>query len=236
MGKRLAQQARGAGGPRYLAPSHRYFGKISYPKANDKIMRGEIIDIVDSVGHTEPLMVVKYENGDEALLPAPIGIKVGQVVFSGENAPLQPGAIMQLKNVPAGTPVCCIEKIPQNGPEFVRTSGGFALIVSKGSDFVEVKMPSKRMVKISSACRVMIGVIAGGGRTEKPWVKGGKKAIAMAARNKRFPLVSGVAQNSIDHKFGGSHRRSLGVHTSTKRGTPPGRKVGLLWPRRTGKR
>ncbi|MFH0868868.1 MAG: 50S ribosomal protein L2 [archaeon] len=235
MGKRGITQARGAGGPRYQSPSWRYFGKIVYAKPTEKLVAGEVIDIVNSVGHSEPLMVIKYENNETALLPAALGLRVGDRVYAGAGAPLLPGNVMKLVQVPTGYPVYNIERIPHNGGEFVRTSGLAAQVVAKEGTQVVLKLPSKKTISLDPNCRAVVGIVAGGGRTEKPWVKGGKATIARAARNKLHPVVSGVAKNAVDHKFGGTHRRSLGIHTTTKRGTPPGRKVGLLWPKRTGR-
>jgi len=236
MGKRGITQARGAGGPRYKSPSHRFFGRISYARPVNKLLAGEVMDIVNSVGHSEPLMVVKYEDSSESLLPAALGLRVGDRVYAGAGAPLLPGNVMKLAQVPTGYPVYNIERIPQNGGEFVRTSGLAAQVVSKEGIRVILKLPSKKTISLDPNCRAVIGIVAGGGRTEKPWVKGGKHTIARAARNKLHPIVSGVAKNSVDHKFGGTHRRSLGIHTSTRRiGISAGRKVGLLWPKRTGR-
>ena len=235
MGKRGITQARGAGGPRYRSPSWRYFGAIAYAKPTEALVSGEVIDIVNSVGHSAPLMIIKYENGDTALLPAALGIKVGDRVFAGAGAPLLPGNVLKLAQVPTGYPVYNVERIPENGGELIRTSGLAAQVVAKEAGKVILKLPSKATISLDLNCRAIIGVIAGGGRTEKPWVKGGKHGAARAAKNKLHPIVSGVAKNAVDHKFGGTHRRSLGVHTTTRHGTPPGRKVGLLWPKRTGR-
>lgn len=235
MAKRLTTQARGAGGPRYLSPSHRYFGAIKLAKPSVKLLRGEVMDLVNSIGHSAPLMIVKYENSDVGLVPAALGVRKGETVFAGPGAPMQPGCVQKLGDVPTGFPVYNIEHVPFDGGKLIRTSGTAAQIVSKEGGKVFVKMPSKQIVAFNPNCRAIIGVIAGGGRVEKPWVKGGKHNIARRARNKLHPHVSGVAKNAIDHPFGGSHRRSLGIPTTTRRGTPPGRKIGLLWPKKTGR-
>ncbi|MEM2954581.1 MAG: 50S ribosomal protein L2 [Candidatus Nanoarchaeia archaeon] len=236
MGKRLQTQARGAGGPRYRANSHRFIGKITYPFSIKKL-NGEVIDILDCPGHSAPLIKILYENGEEALLPAPLGIKVGAKVALGPNSPIAIGSVLPLAEIPSGTYIFGIEKEPFNGPEFVRTSGNAAVVVGKEKDKVLVRLPSKKTLLFNGKCRATIGIIAGGGRIEKPWVKGGKKAVALAAKGgKIFPKVSGVAKNAIDHPFGGTHRRTKGRPTTTRRtGIPPGRKVGLLAARKTGR-
>ncbi|MBS3063828.1 MAG: 50S ribosomal protein L2 [DPANN group archaeon] len=234
MTKRLIQQARGKGGPRYRAPSFNYAGKISYPKQTDETLRGEVMDIINSVGHYAPLAVVKYEDDQEVLLPAALGLRKGDIVHAGRQAPVKQGNILCLGDVPSSYPVFNIELIPENGPKLVRSSGA-AFVITKEGDKVILKMPSKQLIKINKNCRVMVGVVAGGGRSEKPFVKGGKKHIARRRRGKLHPTVSGVAQNAVDHKFGGTHRRTKGRPTTTSRNAPPGRKVGLIAARKTGR-
>ena len=237
MGKRLITQARGAGGPRYRASSHKWFGTITYPAPSSAAIRGEVLDIVHSAGHTAPLAVIRYEDGDEILISAPIGLQKNEIVWSGPGSPASLGCIVPIGEIPSGYPLCNLERIPHNGPELVRTSGSSAVVVGKEGGKVLVRLPSKHTVLLDSRCRATVGVIAGGGRTEKPWVRAGHKYHALHARGgKVFPKVSGVAQNSVDHPFGGSHRRSLGLPTTTRGwGVPPGRKVGLLRARRTGR-
>ena len=83
MGTPLIQQRRGKGSPTYRAPSHRYFGEIKYLQFTEKAMRGEILDIVNSVGHSSPLILIKYANGAVSLLPAPMGISQEDEVWIG---------------------------------------------------------------------------------------------------------------------------------------------------------
>ena len=88
----------------------------------------------------------------------------------------------------------------------------------------------------SPTCRAGIGVLAGAGRLEKPFLKAGTRSKRMEARNKLYPSVSGVAMNAVDHPFGGSSSNSKGRPTQAPRNAPPGRKVGAIAPRRTGRK
>ncbi len=238
MGKRLITQARGKGGPRYRASSHNWYGTVEFPAPSEKAVKGEILDVVHSSGHAAPLAVLKFENGNCALIPAPVGVQKDETIWSGPGAPLSPGNIVPIGEVPSGYPLCNLERIPYNGPEMVRVAGSAAIVVGKEGGLVMVRLPSKRTVSLDPRCRATIGVVAGGGRTEKPWVKAGNKFHMLHARGGRvYPHVSGVAKNSVDHPFGGSHRRSLGIPSTTRKwGIPPGRKVGQLGARRTGRK
>jgi len=237
MGKRLITQARGKGGPRYRARSFAAVGSIAYPSPTASLLRGEILDIVHSSMHSSPLMLLRYEDGQEALIPAPNGVRVHDTVYAGPGAPAQLGCIVSINEIPTGMPVYNLERVPYNGPELVRTAGSAAVIVGKEGDKVLVRLPSKKTLLLDPRCRAVVGIISGGGRTEKPFTKAGKKWKALKAKGgKVFPYVSGVAKNAVDHPFGATHRRTKGRPTTTrKKGIPPGRKVGLLGARKTGR-
>lgn len=236
MGKRLIQQARGKGGPRYLAPSHRYKGisKHMYHEPGT-VLSGRIIDLINCPGHTGPLAKIEYENKKTSLMIAPEGTKVGDEIQIGEEVELKQGNSLQLKNIPEGTFIYNIENMPGDGGKFVRASGGFARIVANMEKQVVVLLPSKKEKKFNGLCKATVGVVAGSGRTEKPILKAGKRHHMMKAKNKLYPKVSGVAMNAVDHPFGGSSSAVKGKPTQSSRSAPPGRKVGKLAPRRTGR-
>jgi large subunit ribosomal protein L2 len=236
MGKNLIQQARGKGSPRYRAPSFRYVGQGKYAQFNGEKLIGKIIDLLDSQGHNAPLAQIKYENGLTSLIQAPEGVRVGDEVQIGTNAEVKKGNTVPLKNIPEGTTVYNIESNPGDGGKFVRSSGGFAKIISKIDRVVVVEMPSSKRKEFLADCRATIGIIAASGRKEKPFLKAGKKHFAMKAKNKLFPSVSGSSQNSVDHPFGGSSSASKSGPTQAARNAPPGRKVGKIAPKKTGKR
>ncbi len=89
---------------------------------------------------------------------------------------------------------------------------------------------------LNPKCRATIGIVAGGGRTDKPFVKAGKKWYKMANKATKWPVVRGVAMNAVDHPFGGGGRQHPGRPKTVGRHTPPGRKVGSIAARRTGVR
>lgn len=236
MGKNIIAQARGKGGPTYRAPSFRYVGKAKHNKETSELATGVVKNLVHCSGHSAPLAEVIYENGDTVYMIAPEGIRVGQEVKSGSESEINAGNILALKDLPEGTVVYNIEGIPGDGGKFVRASGTHARIITKLKDIVIVQLPSKKRKEFSSKCRAAIGVVAGGGRTEKPILKAGKKYYMMKAKNKLWPRVSGCAMNAVDHPLGNkrSSRKSKGKPIS--RNAPPGRKVGLIAAKRTGRR
>ncbi len=233
MGKRIISRARGKGGPRYLSPGHRYLGKVEYLPFNNAT--GKVIDIVDDPGRTAPVAIVKFDDGKEVLHIASDGLSVGQAVkYDGEVAV---GNIVELDKIPVGTKVSGIETYPLSGPKMCRSGGTFATVVGRTEKKVRLQFSHEygSLVEMNKNCRATIGVVAGGGRLEKPWIKGGQKWHAKAARNKLYPRSAGVAMTATDHPYGGRSKRPR-PSKSVSRHAPPGKKVGSISPRRMGKR
>ncbi len=235
MGKNLIQQARGKGGPRYRAPSFRYKGKATHNKFTDKIIKGIVIDIIHCQGHSAPLAEIRYENNEKILMIAPEGIKVGDSVESGGKN-INNGNILALKDLPIGTQIYNIESNPGDGGKFVRSSGTCARVIGKIGNEINVELPSKKKKMFNEKCRACIGLIAGGGRTEKPLLRAGTMFFKMKAKNKLWPKVSGSAMNAVDHPFGNARSSRKSKAKPMPRNAPPGRKVGMIAAKRTGRR
>jgi large subunit ribosomal protein L2 len=230
MGKRIIARARGKGGPRYVAPSHRYLGKVEYLPYNNAV--GKVVDIVDDVGRSAAVAIVKFD-GKEILHIAPEGLSVGQTIkYNGE---INVGNVVELDKIPVGTKICAIENYPFSGPKFCRAAGSFAVVVGKTENKVRIQFARGDEIELDKNCRATIGIPAGGGRLEKPWIKAGQKLYAMMARNKLYPRTAGVAMNPTDHPYGGKSKRPR-PSRAVSRHAPPGAKVGSISPRRMGKR
>jgi len=235
MGKNLIQQARGKGGPRYRAPSHTFKGVAVNKKLKAGNFEGEVLDIVKCRAHSAPLLAVRYDDGETLFMPGVEGIKVGDKVKSGMNLEINPGNTLPLKDIPEGTLVNNIEINPGDGGKFVRASGTFAKIVSKTQDKILIILPSKKQKIFKPDCRATIGVLAGGGREEKPFLKAGVKHYKMKAKNKLWPKVCGQSMNAVDHPHGGSRSSKKNYPYVVSRRAPPGAKVGSIASRRTGR-
>lgn len=235
MGKNLVQQARGKGSPTYRAPSFRYAGEAKYYPLREETKNFTVQDIIHCPGHSSPLLKVKDDNGEEGLLIASENIRVGDRMAIGRDAELKAGNTMPLYSIPEGTIIFNIELVPGDGGKFVRASGTYAKIVTQSKEGVIVLLPSKKQKLFHPNCRASIGIVAAGQRTEKPFAKAGLKYFAMKARNKYWPNVSGASQNAVDHPFGGHRSSRKGRPTIAPKNAPPGRKVGMLHPRHTGR-
>jgi large subunit ribosomal protein L2 len=229
MGKNLRQQRRGRGTPVYRAPTHRFIGKLRYPALAEG--EGKVVDIAHSAGKATPVAIVQVGGKNELLVPVE-GLHTGQAIRFGGSP--ENGNVVELKNIPEGTRVCNIELRPMDGGKMCRAPGSAALVVTRGEDRCVLELPSKRQVIFDARCRATVGVPAGAGRAEKPFMKAGKKSHAMRATGRYWPVVSGVSKNPVDHPFGGKTKPGMPVTMS--RWKPPGAKVGSVAARRTGKR
>jgi large subunit ribosomal protein L2 len=236
MGRRIQGQRRGRGGPTFRAPSHRYKADLSHRKLEDKdVVSGTVVDIEHDPARSAPVAAVEFEDGDQRLVLAPEGVGLGDQIQVGISAAIEPGNTMPLAEIPEGVPVCNVEANPGDGGKFARASGVSANLMTHDRSVAVVKLPSGEIKRLDPDCRATIGVVAGGGRTEKPHVKAGNKYHKMKARGTKWPNVRGVAMNAVDHPFGGGGRQHPGKPKSISRNAPPGRKVGDISSRKTGR-
>jgi large subunit ribosomal protein L2 len=235
MGKNLIQQARGKGGPRYRAPSFRYAGEAVHRPVVATLICAEVVDFVKCQGHLAPLVRLKYQDGVMALVQAAEGMKVGDIVQNGPGSACMSGNTLSLADVPDGTYVFNVESRPGDGGKFCRTTGTFARVVGRIGEQIAVMLPSKKQRMFHPACRAIIGIVAGAGRTDKPFLKAGNMHFHKKARNKRYPGIRAAAQNAVDHPYGNKRTSRKGKNKPVGHNAPPGRKVGTLWPRRTGR-
>lgn len=237
MGKRIISQNRGRGTPTYRAPSHKYKAELKHPRADDHVtLKGEIIGIEHDPARSAPIAKVVFENGEKFFIIASEGMAVGAELSCGDEAEIKQGNTVPIGEVPEGFLICNIEAKPNDGGKFVRSSGVYATVVTQEANRTAVSMPSGTLKWLNPSCRATIGIVAGGGRVDRPWLKAGKKYHKMKTRAAKYPRVSGVAMNPIDHPFGGGNRKHPGKSTTVSRNAPPGRKVGLIAARRTGKK
>lgn len=236
MGKRLIQQRRGRIKTKFNAPSHRYKGKVKYNKEKGKL-NGIIEDFIHDPGRTAPLACVTLENKKRILTIASEGSKIGdEIIFTDKKDNINVGNVLPLGVIPEGGPIYNIELSPGDGGKLVRAGGSNASVVSHDKNKTVVQLPSGRFKTLDSKCKATIGVVAGGGRNDKPFLKAGKKYYAYRSRGKQYPTVRGVAMCAVAHPHGGGGHQHVGKPSTVKRGAPPGRKVGSIAAKRTGRK
>lgn len=236
MGKRILAQRKGQGNLWARSPSHRHVGKVKYRpfKQDEDELRFKVIEFVHSPGRGAPVADIRYQDGTRGLWLPPEGVFEGESFIQAIKGPIEVGNILPLKELPLGTLVFNIESTPQDGGKFARSSGVTAIVRNKSGNKVELLFRSKKTKWVNENCLGTIGVVAGGGRTDKPFLKAGNKAFYIQSKAKKWPVVRGVAMNACSHPYGGGAKQSPHKSTTTSRNAPPGRKVGQIAARRTG--
>merc|ERR1712110_813211 len=142
-----------------------------------------------------------------------------------------------LEAMPPGTVINNCEKQAGDKGKFAKTSGGFAQIIQhiEGAGKTRLRLPSGQKKTISSLARASVGIVAGGGRIDKPMLKAGRAFHKYKAKRNCWPKVRGVAMNPVEHPHGGGNHQHIGQASTVKRDAPAGRKVGLIAARRTGR-
>jgi len=231
MGKRIITQRRGRAGSTYRVSKKAFKYKLQVPA--NLTGEGKVTKLLPSRAHSCPLAKISSEKGI-FYIPAFKNMVEGQTI-SFDNGEVKDGNVLQLKNIPVKTKVYCIESRKGDGGKFIKSAGNSATVNRVVGEDIIVVMPSKKEKIFKGNCRAVIGVVAGAGRLDKPVVKAGKKFFIKKAKSKLWPRTSAVKMNAIDHPFG-SGRAKNPKSFIAKRNSPPGRRVGLIRPRRTGKK
>ncbi|MBM3291363.1 50S ribosomal protein L2, partial [Candidatus Bathyarchaeota archaeon] len=206
-----------------------------YPDVSDKQINGKIKEIVHESGRGAPLAYIELSNNEGYYTVAPEGSYINQEIQIGKDAIIQVGNILPLNKIPEGTLVCNIEIKPGDGGRIARSGGSFATVIAHNPNKTVVKLPSRRNIAIQSESRATIGVISGGGRLEKPYLKAGEAWHAAKSANRVYPTAHGVKMYAGTHPHGGGRHRRPGKSTTVGRRLPPGAKVGLIAARTSGR-
>jgi large subunit ribosomal protein L2 len=149
------------------------------------------------------IALLTYSDGERRYIIAPLGLQVGDVVVSGEDAEIRVGNALPLDRIPLGTLVHNVELAPGKGGQIVRSAGTSAQVLAKEGKYVTLRLPSGEMRLVHSRCMATVGQV---GNVEHGNVKLGK------AGRKRWmgfrPSVRGSAMTPRDHPHGGGEGRS----------------------------
>ena len=149
------------------------------------------------------IALLHYADGEKRYILAPLGLKVGDTVYSGPEADIKPGNCLPIANIPVGTLIHNVEIKPGKGGQMVRSAGVAAQLMAKEGNYAQVRLPSGEVRKVMINCRATIGTV---GNTDHENVRIGK-----AGRSRHMgirPAVRGVVMNPVDHPHGGGEGRS----------------------------
>lgn len=162
------------------------------------------------------LALLLFADGERRYIIAPNKVKPGAVLNSGAGAPIGPGNCLQLRNIPVGTTVHCVELKPGKGAQLARSAGAAVQLVAREGVHATLRLRSGEMRKVPVDCRATIGEVSNPEHSLRKLGKAGAKRW----RGVR-PTVRGVAMNPVDHPHGGGEgRTSGGRHPVTPWGVP----------------
>ena len=175
---------------------------IDFKRTKDG-MNATVMTIEYDPNRTANIALIQYEDGTKSYIIAPIGLKDGHIVVSGEGADIKPGNALAIEDIPVGTMIHNIELQPGKGGQLVRAAGMSAQLMAKEDKYAQVKMPSGEMRLILVKCKATIGQV---GNLDHEIIRIGKagKKRHMGIR----PTVRGSVMNPCDHPHGGGEGRS----------------------------
>jgi large subunit ribosomal protein L2 len=162
------------------------------------------------------IALVLYADGERRYIIAPKGLKAGDVIQSGVDAPIKTGNTLPMRNMPVGSTVHNVELKPGKGAQIARSAGAYVQILAREGQYVTLRLRSGEMRKVEADCRATLGEV---GNAEH-MLRSLGKAGANRWRGVR-PTVRGVAMNPVDHPHGGGEgRTSGGRHPVSPWGVP----------------
>ncbi|KAK0732759.1 translation protein SH3-like domain-containing protein [Apiosordaria backusii] len=213
MGRVIRNQRKGRGSiftaNTHLRKAPAKFRSLDFAERHGYV-RGIVKEIIHDPGRGAPLARVqfnspyKFKKVTETFI-ANEGMYTGQFIYAGKNAALTIGNVLPLASVPEGTVVSNVEEKVGDRGALGRTSGNYITVIGHNPDEgkTRIKLPSGAKKVVSSNARGMIGIVAGGGRTDKPLLKASRAKHKFAVKRNRWPKTRGVAMNPVDHPHGG---------------------------------
>jgi len=200
---------------RYTGGGHKKKYRIIDFKRNKHDVEATVKTVEYDPNRTAFIALVEYADGEKRYIIAPNGIKVDQVIISGESVEPNVGNAMKLKNIPLGTVISCIEMKPGQGAILARSAGSSAQLTSRDGKYAIVKLPSGESRMILTECYAMVGSVS---NSDHQLTVSGK-----AGRSRwlgRRPRTRPVVMNPVDHPMGGGEGRSSGGHPRSRNGMP----------------
>ncbi|MCI2153593.1 50S ribosomal protein L2 [Erysipelotrichaceae bacterium Oil+RF-744-GAM-WT-6] len=167
-------------------------------KRNKDNVEGTVAAIEYDPNRNANIALINYKDGEKRYIIAPQQLTVGSKVVSGEAADIKVGNAMELRNMPEGTFVHCVELVPGKGGQMARAAGCSAQILGFDGPYATLRLSSGEIRKVRSQCRATVGIV---GNEDYSLVNLGKAGRSrwMGIR----PTVRGSAMNPVDHPHGG---------------------------------
>ena len=201
---------------RHQGGGHKQMYRIIDFKRNKDSIPAKVASIEYDPNRSANIALLNYADGEKRYILAPYGVKVGDVLFSGDGVDIKPGNALPLFAIPVGTVIHNVELKPGLGGQFARSAGSSIQLVAKEGKYATLRMPSGEMRMVLAKCRATIGQV---GNIDQENINIGK-----AGRSRWLgirPANRGVVMNPCDHPHGGGEGRSpVGRNPVTPWGKP----------------
>lgn len=201
---------------RHRGGGHKRLYRIIDFKRDKHGIPAKVASIEYDPNRSARIALLHYGDGEKRYILAPLGLKVGTTVISGEDVDIKVGNALPLRSIPLGTLIHNIELRPGKGGQLVRSAGTAAQIVAKEGKYAHIKLPSGEVRLVLQECYATVGQLSN--------VDHENISIGKAGRMRWLgvrPTVRGTAMNPVDHPHGGGEGRSKGGnHPMTPWGLP----------------
>ena len=176
----------------------------------------KVLSLQYDPNRTCKIALIEYDDKKKQYIIAPHDMKEGDIISFAQNAGLNTGNRLKLKNIPIGTAVCNVEMMPDQGGRIARAAGASVQVMGQEGKYAHLKMPSGEVRKILSECFASVGQMS---NPEHKFEQIGKAGTAR--RKGTRPTVRGSAMNACDHPHGGGkNKQPIGRHPRTAWGKP----------------
>ncbi len=190
---------------RHRGGGHKQHYRIIDFKRDKEGIAGRVERIEYDPNRTAHIALLCYADGERRYIIAPKGVQVDDRLVSGRDAPIKAGNCLQLRNIPMGSTIHCVELRPGKGAQIARSAGASVQLVARESGYATLRLRSGEMRRVSVDCRATIGEVGNGEHSLKKLGKAGVKRW-MGIR----PTVRGVVMNPVDHPHGGGEGKTSG--------------------------
>lgn len=201
--KNAGRNAQGRITVRHQGGGNRQKYRIIDFKRNKDNIPAKVVGIEYDPNRTSFIALLSYADGEKRYIIAPLGLKVGDTVMSGEDVEIKVGNALPISAIPVGSVIHNIELQPKKGGQMGRSAGSAIQLMAKEGKYATLRLPSGEMRKVLTSCRATIGTV---GNIDHELVSLGK-----AGRKRHMgvrPSVRGVAMNPNDHPHGGGEGKS----------------------------
>lgn len=179
------------------SPSNKRFFRIIDWKRT-KTLEGKVVRIEIDPNRSSNIALIQYNDGSKSYILAPVDLKVGNVIIRSNDAKILPGNAMELRFIPVGTFVHCLETQPYKGASVARSAGSYGKILSQEGNYTKVELSSKEVKLFFGKCLATIGIVGNISWNKQNLGKAGKM-LSIGVR----PTVRGCVMNPVDHPHGG---------------------------------